>query len=443
MCKYLRFIIFLIPLAIVGGFLLYQLPPIKSRLEYRLILWNAQIKHWLFPPEEQIFLPQIPLDETTPDPTQVAEIAMMVSATLQALIPTETSSPTPGPTLPPTNTPTPTFTSTPTLTPTPIPTSLQLSGIRHEYEQWNNCGPATLGMQLSYWGWKGDQRDTAAFLKPNPRDKNVSPYELVAYVETQTDFRALVRAGGNLILLKSLIAAGFPVIVEKTLGVPGTDGWIGHYALVSGYNDDTQRFVTQDSYIMADFPVSYDDLLNHWNSFNYTLIVVYSVDQEINLFNALGKYKDASESYLIAAEKAREEINNQIGLPLFFAWFNLGTSLTSLDDFTGAAQAYDQAFLIYASLNPDLRPWRMVWYQHGPYQAYYENQRYQDIINLANTTLVAMGEQTVEETFYWRGLAYAALGNLPSAKDDLEQAVSLNINYQAAQDALAILNEGG
>ena len=30
---------------------------------------------------------------------------------------------------------------------------------------------------------------------------------------------------------------------------------------------------------------------------------------------------------------------------------------------------------------------RMMWYQTGPYFAYYYSARYQDVINLANTTL--------------------------------------------------------
>jgi hypothetical protein len=58
---------------------------------------------------------------------------------------------------------TPEPTATATLLPTPIPVKVVLGGIVHEYQQFNNCGPANLAMALSYWGWQGDQRDTRAF----------------------------------------------------------------------------------------------------------------------------------------------------------------------------------------------------------------------------------------------------------------------------------------
>jgi tetratricopeptide (TPR) repeat protein len=430
-----------VPVLIVLGLLIYQLPPVKSRLEWRIANWRAQIWRTIFPPEEAVFVPSggnSPSDQGT-------EIALQVTATLRAL----TSSPSPLFTSSPfplfTSTPTslPPDTPTPTLSPTPIPATVLLTGILHEYEQWNNCGPATLAMQLSYWGWVGDQRNTALFLKPNARDKNVSPDELIAYVETQTEWRALYRVGGNDNLLKQLIAAGFPTIVEKTLDLIGVDGWIGHYALVSGYDDANARFITQDSYIQANFPEPYDKLAIAWQSFNYTFLVVYPSEREAELLGILGSLADSNTQYPISLEIAEEQIATSTGLPLYFAWFNKGTSLVGLGDYTGAAAAYDMAFSIYAQLLEAERPWRMVWYQHGPYKAYFEAGRYQDVINLADTTLFSMGEQTVEETFYWRGLAKEKLGDVAGALADMEHAVELNSNYGAALEELRRLQAGG
>jgi tetratricopeptide (TPR) repeat protein len=291
-------------------------------------------------------------------------------------------------------------------------------------------------MQLSYWGWVGDQRDTALFLKPNPRDKNVSPHELIAYVETQTEWRALSRVGGDLDLLKQLIAAGFPTIVEKTLDLIGVDGWIGHYALISGYDDANARFITQDSYIQADFPEPYAKLATAWRSFNYTFIVVYPPEREAELMGMLGPLADPVFSFQDSVERAEQEIAESSGLPLYFAWFNKGTSLVGLEDYAGAATAFDTAFSVYAQLPTEERPWRMVWYQHGPYKAYYEMGRYQDVVTLADTTLFSMGEQTVEETFFWRGLAKEKLGDMAGALADIQQAVDLNSNYREALEEL-------
>lgn len=309
-------------------------------------------------------------------------------------------------------------------------------------EQWNNCGPATLGMQLSFWGWQGNQGNTAPFLKPNPRDKNVSPHELIAYVETQTNLRALLRVGGNLDLLKSLIAAGFPTIVEKTLDVPGVDGWIGHYSLISGYDDTQAHFITQDSYIMADFPEPYDKLNTAWQSFNYTFVVVFPPEREAELMQVLGPLSDPATSYQLAAARADEQIATQTGQAQFFAYYNKGSALVGLGDYAGAAAAFDAAFALYPQLPLEVRPWRMTWYQFGPYQAYFETGRYQDVIDLAVVTLYPMDEQTVEETFYWRALAKEKLGDLNGALEDMQRAVDLNANYQEAAEALKRLQGG-
>jgi hypothetical protein len=61
-------------------------------------------------------------------------------------------------------------------------------------------------------GLVGDQRAPLFSQTQRPR-QNVSPPELVAYVETQTD-GVPCTAGGNLDLIKQLIA-GLPTIVEN------------------------------------------------------------------------------------------------------------------------------------------------------------------------------------------------------------------------------------
>ena len=79
--------------------------------------------------------------------------------------------------------------ATPSSTPVPAPTpayqpaeaSASLSGFTHMWQTWNNCGPATLAMNLSYFGSPLDQADVAAVMRPNPDDKNVSPHEMADF----------------------------------------------------------------------------------------------------------------------------------------------------------------------------------------------------------------------------------------------------------------------
>jgi tetratricopeptide (TPR) repeat protein len=293
-------------------------------------------------------------------------------------------------------------------------------------------------MALSYWGWEGDQRDTRAFLRPNTAvdDKNVMPAEMVAYVEQFTDLRALTRLGGDLETIKRLIAAGFPILIEEGHHPPD-DWWMGHFLVINGYDDARQRFVSQDSLIMADFPRPYDELEESWwRDFNYVYLVIYPPDREAEVMDILGPQSDPETNLVYTAEKARAEIPALTGRDAYFAWFNLGDSLVGLGDYHGAAEAFDQAFAIYQRLSEDDRPYRVMWYRVGPYAAYYHTGRYQDVINLANTTFTWVGKPVLEESYYWRGMAYEALGELERALSDYRKAAELNPNFSAAQEAL-------
>jgi hypothetical protein len=415
---------FLAALVLLGLLLVvYNLPFVQDRVGWRVSELRARIKYALSPPEHAVF---------TPDPTLQA----MVQTTLAALTPTATLTPTAGPTLPPTVTP------TPTIEPTPVPSSVQLRGVRHEYQKWNNCGPANLAMALSFWGWQGDQRQTAAYLKPNPRDKNVMPYEMAGFVQDETDLRVVIRVGGDLDLLKRLVAAGFPVIVEKGFEGEGFDGWMGHYEVITGYDDVRQRVTAQDSYIMPDLPVSYADLLAYWRAFNYTYLVIYPADREPDVLTVLGPQADEAANSQAAAQKASDEIFASTGRDQFFAWFNRGSSLVRLQDYAGAAQAFDEAYAIDAQLavsDPEHRPWRMLWYQTGPYFAYFFTGRYGDVISLATQTLVNASEPTLEESWYWRARARAATGDSAGAVDDLRTSLQYHEGFAPSLELLQAL----
>jgi len=107
-----------------------------------------------------------------------------------------------------------------------------------------------------------------------------------------------------------------------------------------------------------------------------------------------------------------------------------------LQDFTGAADAFDQAFGIYADLPLERRPWRMVWYQTGPYFAYYYSGRYGDVEALATQTIEAASEPYLEESWYWRGLAREKTGNLQGAIEDLRQSLIYHPEFTPSLTAL-------
>jgi len=408
--KYSKPILIILVVSILGIPVIYNLPAVQERVGWRVAELTARIKYAFSPPEEVIFVPE----ENTISPTG-------------AVIP-----PTPIPTnsTPDAKSNLPQPTSTQTLM--PIPKSISLTGVQHEYQTWNNCGPATLAMALSYWKWDGDQSIIADFTKPNPRDKNVMPYELADYVEEKTQLQVSLRVGGEISLLKRFLAAGFPVITEKGFEGRDFEGWMGHYVLVTGYSDSDQQFNFQDSYYGPDQVMEYKDFEAYWRAFNFTYLVVYPAESKDEIMEILGSQADEEFNYRYAAQKASDEIYTLNGRDQFFAWFNRGANLVSLQDFAGAALAYDEAFAIYPIIPEKERPWRMMWYQTGPYWAYYYSRRYQDVIELASTTLDAMSEPVLEESYYWRALAREASGNTDNAINDLRSALKVHPGFEPA-----------
>ena len=416
------FILALVALCLVG-WLVYQIPPVNQRLSWRVEAIQSRLRYAINPPQKEVFQP---VGQPLPK-----EADKLPTATLT---PVPTATPT---LLGPTATPIPT--STPTLVPTPLPPQALLSGFVHEYQLWNNCGPANLAMALSFWKWKGDQRDTAAVLKPNTRDKNVMPYEMVDFVNEQTDLRALMRVGGDPGMLKAFIAAGFPVIVEKGFEGVSFDGWMGHYEVVNGFDDTAQEYTVQDSYKGPNLKVPYDELASQWRAFNNTFIVTYPPEREAEVYSILGAQADVNTNYQDALQKSIAETPDLTGRDQFFAWYNRGSSLVALHDYQNAVTAYDAAFANYANIPEDQRPWRMLWYQTGPYFAYYYTGRYQDVVNLATETIKNDHEKVLEESFYWRGMAQLALGDNEAAIADLQQSLKAHPGFIPAVEELKAL----
>ncbi|MBK6327140.1 MAG: C39 family peptidase [Chloroflexi bacterium] len=387
-----------------------------------------------------------------PTAAATANVALLLNtATAVPLPPTNTpmpitnqsatATPPASPTLPPTYTPPP-----PTPTQVPIPAAARLEGITHQFQEWNNCGPATLAMTLSYFGVRTNQKETAVILKPSPEDRNVSPAEMVAYVNNHTDLQALTRANGDPYTIRRLIANGFPVILEIGIDPPGEFrwmGWYGHYMLVVAYDDARQQFWTYDSWLgTSDEPLknadadgrdlSYTDLAAYWPHFNRSYIVLYEPARAAEVADIIGPNMDDATMWQNALQTVRAE--TAAAPENAFNWFNLGTIYNALGQYEEASAAYDQARAIGL-------PWRMLWYQFGPYEAYYQSGRYEDVIVLADVTLE--NRPYFEESFYYRGLAEEALGNLDTAQQDLLQAAAFNPNFTPAASALSEIQNGG
>ncbi|WP_420644542.1 C39 family peptidase [Candidatus Leptofilum sp.] len=393
------------------------------------------------PQQEVAILPTVvqPLDANSllgePTPLAAPVVELVQPTATQTLASEETA-------IPPTAVP-PTATPVPTATAVPIPAAARLEGIQHHFQDWNNCGPATLAMTLSYFDLFVTQSDTAAVLKPNPEDRNVSPDEMAAYVNETTQYEAIYRVNGRIDMLKQFVANGIPVIMEIGIEPPGEFrwlGWYGHYLLVVAYDDANEQFFVYDSWFgTSDVPLEnadrngrnlpYAEVETFWPQFNRSYIAVYEPEQAETVARIIGEDMDDAtmwEKSLVQAQaEAASDPTNA------FYWFNLGSSYNAAGEYERASTAFDQARAIGL-------PWRMLWYQFGPYEAYYEVGRYEDVILLADVTL--QDRPYFEESFYYKGLALAATGETAAAEENLERATTFNPNFAPAVVALAELS---
>jgi hypothetical protein len=402
----------LLTLAIIAlvTVIIYNLPPIHERFAWRVELVTTYLRMSLNP------VGAMP----TPIP-QEADPA--------------TPTPKPSPTQGNTSTPIETKagpTSTATASPTPIPDAYQLPVPQYEKQGPNECGPTTLAIYLHYYGWTGTKDDITRVVKPTIDDRNVNVDELVYFVGTHAGWlNAKFRVGGDLALLKNLIAGGFPVMIEESFYDdqsywPGDDLWAAHYLLLTGYNDSTQAFTGQDSFRGPNKVVPYKTLDQYWHVFNRVYILVYKPDQEEALKSILGPQwnPDANRQHALDVARAETQANPKDA----FAWFNLGSNLVYFEQYAEAGHAYDSARQIGL-------PQRMLRYQFGPFIAYFHAARYDDL--LAVTEYILKNTPNSEEAHLWHGWGLYRKGNTAGAIADFQTAVKDHPGYQ---DALYALN---
>lgn len=310
------------------------------------------------------------------------------------------------------------------------PEQVFLTGVRHEYQRLNNCGPVTMGMALSYYGSDLNQYQIAPVIKPNKADKNVSPDELKAFAQKQ-GFQVHMGVAGNTGTLKALLSAGFPVVIETWMELP-EEGGMGHYRLVLGYDDAAGVFKAYDSYLGTKVTQNYPRFDRDWQVFNRTYLVMYPENKASEVEAILGPRTDGGwvlkKALQVAQTEIRENPRNA------HAWFNLGSTLNRLSSPKAAVKAFDQARQLGL-------PWRMFWYQFDAFEAYFRAGRYSDVVKLTSDVLRNAPDH--EEAYYWRGRARYQLKQLTQATTDLQKALQYRPAFSEARDILKIWQARG
>ena len=393
-----------------------QLPAVNSRLAWRVEIAGAYLRGIV-------------------NPVQPMPAPRTVSAAGEVSQPTVQPTPT-GTLIPVTPTATPVISPTPLPTPTPLPGQASLTPPLYEKQDMNNCGPATLTMFLRMYGWEGDQYDISDQIKPIPQDRNVNVDELFNYTLHNVDWlRTGFRVGGNVDMLRAFLAAGYPVMIEEGFLMeenywPNDDRWSGHYLLLTGYDDARQIFTVQDSFLGENRIATYQDLDRTWQAFNRVYFFAYPPEDEEVIRGILGENWDEETNRRLALETARAETESDPDNP--FGWFNLGTNLVYFGRYAEAAQAYDEA-------RTRNLPQRMLRYQFGPFFAYFNTNRTDDLMELAEYALKITPNS--EEALLWRGWGYYRLGDIARAEEDFLAALEAHPGYFDAEYALNFIRE--
>jgi tetratricopeptide (TPR) repeat protein len=325
---------------------------------------------------------------------------------------------------------TPALFATPSPFAMPFPRKKILENNYHVFQSFNNCGPASLSMALSYFGIQKSQEELGQSLRPyqNPQgdndDKSVT-FEEMAKEAEKLGFTTYHRPNGNITLLIQFIAADIPVLTRTWLDI---DEDIGHYRVVKGYDEEKKQLLQDDSFENKNLWFSYDDFTIMWEKFDYEYLVLVPKDKEEIARKILGKnvdkqyaWKQAVKTNELALKKNPHDI---------YTLFNLSIAYYHTKQYKKAAEAFEK---VETSL-----PFRTLWYQIEPLLAYYELGNDEKVLSLTESILTNHN-RAYSEAYILRGNVYKRQGNKEAAKQEYEKAVFYNSNLNAASSDLASL----
>jgi tetratricopeptide (TPR) repeat protein len=387
---------------LLASVLLLQLPAFKSRAGWRYEVWSTYLRNVV--------------DPVGPMPTPVRSTRLPSPSALPS-------------------TPTSEAPVVPSATEFALPARASLPAPEYERQGINNCGPATLAMTLRMYGWEGDQYDIARIIKPIDKDRNVNPEELRYYVLNEAGWlRAEYRVAGDVKLLRRLIAANYPVIIEAATTIdpqdamgPADDLWAAHYLIVTAYDDETLTITAHDPLRGPDKKIPYDQLMEDWKPFSYLYMLIYLPEDEAEVASIVGENWDPDANRQNALTIAQEATAADPGDA--FAWFNFGSTLVYFERYEEAAQAFDTAFTLGL-------PQRMTRYQFWPFVAYYNADHIDYLLQLTENTYRVINGQYSEEALLWHGYGLLRKGDVDGAGAAWNKALSVHPRYCDAERAI-------
>ena len=302
-----------------------------------------------------------------------------------------------------------------------------LDGGTHVFQTFNNCGPASLSMALSYFGMHISQDELGQELRPyqNPEgnndDKSVT-FEEMAKKAEEYGLTAYHRPNGTIELLKLFITYDMPVITRTTT-TPVED--VGHYRVVKGYDEGSRTLSQDDSLQGRSLQYSYDEFDTLWQRFNYEYVVLVPMEKKEIAETILGGEADFKTSWANAVKNAEQQLGknpNDI-----YARFNLSVALYHVGEYKRSVAEFEKV--------ESMLPFRTLWYQIEPIQAYFKLGDFQKVLGMTEGIL-NNSNRAFSELYLIRGETYRKMGQDGHAISEFEKAYFYNQNLISAKKAL-------
>ena len=300
----------------------------------------------------------------------------------------------------------------------------------HTYQTFNNCGPATLSMALSFYGVNVSQKELGEAMRPyqvasgDNDDKTIFTHEFVDWAK-EYGVEAVGRVNGNIDTLKTFTANGIPVVVKTWLNMNED---IGHFRIVRGFDESKQVIIQDDSYEGRNRKIPYYDFLSMWQPFNYAYIILYKPDQEELIKAIIGGEWDGIVDWQNSLTRAQKETELDAANP--YPLFNQSMAYYYLGDYQASVSAFERV--------ENQLPRRMLWYEIEPILAYQKLGDYGRVFSIIDKIL-NNGNRAFSELYQIRGEVYLEQGNPEAAKREFDQALLYNKNFSPAYNSLKTL----
>lgn len=294
-----------------------------------------------------------------------------------------------------------------------------LKGGTQVFQTFNNCGPASLSMTLSYYGITKSQEELGKKLRPyqipngDNDDKSVTLSELSEHTK-EYNLIPYHRPNGDIDKIKLFITYNIPVLT-RTLLYENDD--IGHYRVVKGYDENTNEIIQDDSLQGKDLRFSYNKFEKLWSRFNYEYVVLATNDQKKIVEQILKEDVNKKTAWEKAVSNAQDKLlKNPDDL---YARFNLSVAYYNIGEYEKSAEEFEKV--------ENYLSFRTLWYQIEPIEAYYKIGNYDKVFSLTSKILNNQN-RAFSELYIIRGNIYKNLGDLEKAKEEYRNAYLYNEN---------------